>query len=240
MQPAARLEKVSRASTQVGTLLTCGLLLDAEGWREATLSDISSGSFDDAYRGLGLTHAAFWIQRNPDVAVAMWEGADIDTFFERFDESSHPVIAKWRGLLRMFSGPQEAENFWDASHHRLLAWSTGEQGAESEVVIYREPRQVDAYRRLAEDFAQDASLMGILDRLRRRQGFTRIETWHQRTKGDDILLTLVEAHDLNASMAQLMAEDNELDRRTMAVVRSTLLHSESPPPAAELLARWHA
>lgn len=240
MQSSVHLEKMSEKNAEVGTILTSGLVLDPEGWREATLGDISTESFDDAYRSLGLTHAAFWIQRDPNVAVAMWEGADIDTFFERFAASSHPVVAKWRGLLRTFSGPEEAENFWDASHHRLFSWATEEEGAESEVTIYRDPSQVEAFRRLANDFQQDPALMSLVDRVRRRQGYSRIETWHQQSNGDDIVLTLFEGHDLNAAMTQIAAEDNELDRRTMKLIRNTFLQTQSPPPVAKLLARWRA
>jgi hypothetical protein len=79
-----------------------------------------------------------------------------------------------------------------------------------------------------------------MDRVRGRQGFTRIETWHQQTNGDDVVLTLIEAHDLQSAMGQLMAEDNRLDKRLMKVMRSSLLQGQSPPPAAKLLARWHA
>jgi hypothetical protein len=214
--------------------------VDADGFVSSLLNDLPNARFGDAFRELGLTNVAFWVQRDPDAAVARWEGADIGTLLERYAASSNPVLARWRGQLRVFSGPQEAESFWDASRHRLLSWGTEEHGAESEITIFREARQVDIYRQLANDFQQDPSLLGLLDRVRRRQGFTRIETWHQQNNGDDVVLTLTEAHNLKEAMAQIGAEDNELDKRTMEVVRTMLHQSAPPPPAAKLLARWHA
>jgi hypothetical protein len=100
-------------------------------------------------------------------------------------------------------------------------------------MIYREPKEVEAYWQLSEDFQQDPSLMGILDRVRRRQGFTRIETWRQKTDDEDLLLTIVEAHDLKEASAQMAEETNELDMRIMKVVRN----AGSP---ATFLVRWDA
>jgi hypothetical protein len=229
---------VSRVGS--GTILTYRTLLDVDGFCEALLSDLPSEKFGDAYRDLGLAHVSFWVQRDPDAAIARWEGRDIDTMLERFAASSNPVLARWRGQLRVFSGPQEAESFWDASRHRLLSWGTDEQGAESEITVCSEPRQVDMYRRLANEFQQDPSLFGLLDRVRRSQGFTRIETWHQQKDGDEVILNLIEAHDLKGALAQIAAENNELDKRSMKVVRAVLLQAPSPSPVATLLARWHA
>ena len=240
MQSPSPADESPASKVEVGTILTYRTLVNAAGFVEALLSDLPSAAFGDAYRELGLTRVSFWVQRDPDAAIARWEGTDIDTLLERYAASSNPVLARWRGQLRMFSGPEEAEGFWDASRDRLLSWATGEEGAESEITIFREPRQVDMYRQLAKDFQQDASLLGLLDRVRRRQGFTRIETWHQRTGGDDVVLALTEADHMDKAMAQIATEDNELDRRTMKVVRTMLVQGAPPPPAAKLLARWHA
>ena len=239
MASSVNVTKVSGSEAEIGTLLTFANLVETDAFCEALLNDISSASYDEAHRSLGLTRISLWIQRDPDALITMWEGRDVETVLERYAASSNPFLGKWRGHFRVWSGPQEAESFWDASHHRLLSWATDEEGAESEVTVYRDPIQVEAYRRFCLDLRQPA-LMGILDRVRRRQGFTRIETWHQRSNGNDVVLTVVEAHDLNAAIAQLRAEDNELDERVMKLVRNTILQTASPPTVAKLLARWRA
>lgn len=231
-------DSVLDLNAEVGTILSYRSLLKADDFCNALLKDISTVKLGDAFRELGLSQVSFWIQRSPDAAVVMWEGTDIETLFDRYAASPNPTLVRWRGQLRVYSGPDEADGFWDASHHRLLSWSTGEQGAQSEIRIDRQPEQVEAYRRLAEDFQGDPSLMSLIDRVRRRQGFTRIETWHQESDGGHTLLSLVEANDLNDSMAQIATESNDLDKRTMKVVRATF-HLGLPPPST-LLARWHA
>jgi hypothetical protein len=240
MQSSKPVDETPASKGEVGTVLTYRTLLDADGYSQALLRDLPREGFGDAFRELGLTRVSFWVQRNPDAALARWEGTDIGTLLDRYAAASNPVLARWRGQLRVYSGPQEAESFWDASRDRLLAWATDEEGAESEITIFREPTQVDMYRRLATDFQRDPALLGLLDRVRRRQGFTRIETWLQQKDGDGVVLALTEAHDLKEAMAQIATEDNELDKRTMKVVRTMLVQSTRPYPAATLLARWHA
>lgn len=225
---------------EVNTVVSCRSLWKADVWSEALLKDLSSESgLGDAYRSLGLTRVSFWMQRNPDAAVVMWEGTETETLFERISVSPNPVLGKWRGLLRIWSGPEEADSYWDASHHRLFSWTTDEQGADSEVTIHRDPAQLEAYRDFCLDLQQDPSLMSLLDRVRQRQGFTRIEAWHQHMDGSDLVLVLREAHDLNAAMAQFVAEDNDFDKRVMELLRGSVLRS-SPQPPAKLLARWQA
>lgn len=240
MRTSGGLHRESDTEAAVGTIMTYSTFLDLDGFCESLLSDLETVSYGDALRGLGLTRVSFWIQRGPDAAMAMWEGTDIETLFDRYAASSNPVLARRRGQLRVLAGPQEAENYWEASSHRLLSWGTGEQGSESEVRVHRGPGQVETYRELALDLQTDPSLLNILDRVRRRQGFTRVETWHRQANGEDLILTLVEGHHLKDAMAQMLAEDHHLDKRVMAVVRSSLGMSSVHPPTAKLLARWHA
>lgn len=240
MEPSVSLEEVPGVKSATGTVMTYRPLLDADGWQEALRADISTVAFADAYRSLGLTDVTFWLQRNPDAAMARWEGADVDTLLDRYAVSRDPVLSRWRGRLRTLSGPVVAESFWNASHHRFFSWASGEEGAQSEITVYRKPREVEAFQRLSLDFQQDPSLMKLFERVRRHQGFTRIETWHQHTDGGDAVLTLFEAHDLGAAMAQRAAEANRLDERIMQVERKTLFHQERLPPVAKLFARWHA
>lgn len=222
------------------TILTSTNLVDAEAFCEALIREVSSAGYDELCRGLGLTRVSYWLDRGPDVVVTMWEGRDVHGIVEYLATSSDPVVAKWRGLMRMWAGPGEMDRFWDAERHRLLSWATEEQGAESELIIERNPKRVDAYVRLARDFQNDPSLFLLLGKVRGRQGLTRIELWHESASGQEILLNLVEGHDLKGSMAQIMAEENELDQRTMEVVRSTFQQSDKLPPTAKLLARWQA
>ena len=224
----------------MGTLLTSVNFVDIDAVYEAILNDISSAAYDEAARSLELTRATYWIQRDLRVVLTMWEGAHIDTFLERLGSSTNPFLGRWRGLLRLWSGPEEADHFWEASRHRLLCWGTEEQGAESEVTIWRDTAFVDLYRQESLDFEHNPSMRKLLDRVRRDQGFTRIETWHQEVNGEDIVLTLVEAHDLKAAMSRLAAEDNELDKRLMNLVRAALVKASAPPRAAQLFARWQA
>lgn len=223
-----------------GTILTYRPLLQADRLCEAVLNDVPNPEYGDAFRGLGLTKVSFWIQRNPDAAMVRWEGADIDSLFDRFETSPNQVLAKWRGLLRVFSGPVVADGYWNAPRHRVFCWTTGEEGEESEIMVHRQPKRVEAFLELADNFQSDPSLLGILDRVRRSQGFTRIETWHQRTNEEDVMLTLVEAHDLKDARAQMEAETNELDQRTMQVVRSSMLEPSIAQFAAKLLTTWRA
>lgn len=231
---------VPESEASQDAILTYITLRDPEALCKALLEDLTTGKFDDVYRDMGLTRVTYWIQRDPDAAVTMWEGRDLDTLIERFGTSSSPILAEWRGLIRLWSGPDEEASFWEAEHHRLLSWSAEEPGSESQLMVFRDPRQVQAYREFAEDFQDDPSLFRLLDRVRRQQGFTRIETWHQRVLGEDIVLTVAEAHNLNDATAQLMAENNELDRRVMELVRKTLLGEAPPRPPAALLYRWSA
>lgn len=231
---------MSDPKAELNTVVSCRSLLEADVWSQALLEDLSTESgLGNAYRSLGLTRVSFWVQRNPDAAVVMWEGTDTDTLFERISVSPNPVLGKWRGLLRVWSGPQEADSYWDASRHKLLSWVADEQGADSEVTIHRDPAQIEEYRQFCLDLQQDASLMRVLGEVRQRQGFTRVEVWHQHLDGNDLVLVLREAHDLKAAMAQLVAEDNDLDKRVMKMLHGSLLQSPPPPPA-KLLTRWEA
>jgi hypothetical protein len=239
MQTSAHLTKRSGTKAEVGTVMTYRSLVDADAWRDATLRDLASGVLDDAYRGLGLKRVSFWLERDPDGAMAMWEGTDIDTVLERYAASSDPVLARWRGQLRVFSGPEAAEGFWDATRHRLGSWETGQEGAESEITIIRDASQAKILHQMALDFELDASLKSLVDRIRRRQGFTRIEAWGQQSEGEEICLLLFEAHDLEAANAEIAAEKNEFDKQTMKLWRSAV-QTHSPPSTAKLLARWHA
>lgn len=240
MQPSVHLDEVTEVKSALGTVMTYRPLLDADGWQEALLADISTAPFADAYRSLGLTGVSFWLQRNPDAAMARWEGTDVDTLLDRYAVSPHPVLSRWRGQLRTLSGPVEAENFWNASHHRLFSWSSEEEGAQSEITVYRKQKDIEAFQRLSLDFQHDPSLLKLFERVRRHQGFTRIETWHQHTDDGEAVLTLFEAHDLGAAMAQRAAEGNRLDQRIMQVERKTLFHQDRVTPVAKLFARWRA
>lgn len=223
-----------------GSILVHWSIRDVTGWKQAVLPDFSSPAFGDALRGLGVERLTLWFQEDPPAAVARYDGTDMDTMLERAAVSSDRVIARWRGLMALFSDPSAVDTFWDASVHQLFSWSTEREGRESEMTVIRNDNQIEAYLDMANDFQNDPSLFKIVDRVRRHQGFTRIETWHQQVDGRNVILVLMEADDLQGAIAALWEENNALDRRIMKLARSMINDPSLAPPVAKLLARWQA
>jgi hypothetical protein len=239
MQTSAQLIKGSDVKVEVGTVLSYRPLLDAEAWHEGLLNEFASEEMGDSYHELGLTRVSSWLQRDPDAAIIRWEGSDVDTLFERWAASSNPVLARWRGQFRVNSGPQEAENFWDASRHRLFSWTSEEEGEDSEIRVFRGTSEMQSLFRLYEDVSNDNAHFEAFDRIRRSQGFTRIETWTQQVGEETLMLNLFEAHDLASSLLQVESESNSFDRRLMDTRRAAV---EGPPLLAhhpgKLIADW--
>ena len=239
MQTSAHLIKEPDAKAVVGTTMTYRSLLKADAFSEGILSDISNGNLDDALHSLGLKRYSIWIHRDPDAEVSMWEGTEIDTLLERFGTSSHPVLARWRDEFRVLSGPEAAENFWDASRQGLFSWTADQEGEDSRIRVFRGTAEVQALVRLFEDIGNDAAHLRIFDRIRRDQGFTRIEMWTQQVGEETLLLNLYEGHNLERSLSLLEAESNRFDKRMMQARRA----AERGPrglaqPAAKLLVDW--
>ena len=220
-------------------MLTYRALRDIARYKEAILSDFSTSAFGDAFRGLGLVRVSVWLQHDPPASVTRWEGTDIDTLSARSAASKNPVIAKWRGLMRVFSDPSEVERYWDASRRCLFSWTAEKEGRESEITVFRNPHDVEAYLEAATHFQNDPELLKILDRVRRRQGFTRIETWHQASQDQSLILVLMEADDLKAALVRTCEEEEELVGRILKPERSMIVDPALAPPAAKLLAQWH-
>ena len=121
MQSSIHVEKVSDAKAEVGTLLTYRKLVQVEAYSEAMRADVSKKAFGDAFREIGVTRLSFWVQRDPDASLVRWEGADIDSVLLRYGNSPNRELSRWRGLLRVFSGPDEADGYWDASRERIFS-----------------------------------------------------------------------------------------------------------------------
>lgn len=226
----------------MGTILTYRGLAQVEAYSDAIRADVSKKSFGDALRDLGVTRLSFWVQRDPDASLVRWEGTEIDSVLQRYETSSNRELARWRGLLRVFSGPEEAESYWDASRHRIFSWaSQNGESEQREIKVFPATDDIEALSALYRDIQNDPGLLSDFERIRMDQGFTRIEAWTQEIAGEVLLLNLFEAHNLDSAYSSIEAEHHDLDRRIMKTRRTAL---KGPPlrsvPAGKLIADWRA
>ena len=150
-------------------------------------------------------------------------------------------MSKWRGLVRIFAGPAQAEGVWQLeSHHHVFSWTTGEEAADVDVRIFHGSPVVNQFLTLLADIKGDPPLLSIYDRIHRRQGITRIEVWHQNIEDEDVILRVLEGHDLDATFAEMAAGKTELDRRIRDLEVATLGKSHLYRSQAELLVDWRA
>jgi hypothetical protein len=225
----------------VGTMMTYRGLVRADEYCEAVLSDLPSGLLDDPLRALEVTRLSVWVQRHPDAAIVRWEGKHIDSVLERFGASDDPMLVRWRGMLRAFSGSAEMDSYWDASRHRIFSWAKIEARHESEIKVFRCTSEVEALLSLYRDVQSDPAHFRIFERIRGGQGVTRVEAWTQQRGEETLFLNLIEARDLESAHAAMEAETNEFDRRLMKTRRAAL---KGPPLSggvvAKLLIDWQA
>lgn len=226
---------------EVGTMLTYRGLVRPDEYCKAVLSDLPTGRLDDPLRELEVTGLTVWVQRVPDAAIVRWEGNHIDSVLERLSASRDATLARWRGMLRVFSGPTEMDSYWDAARHRIFSWASDEARHESEIKVFRCTGEVEALSRLYRDVEADPAHLGIFERIRREQGITRVEAWIQKRGEETLFLNLIEARDLESAYAAMESESNEFDRRLMKTRRAAL---EGPPlkgqSGAKLLIDWRA
>jgi len=222
-----------------GVLLSLPLR-DPEGYRQAAIADQGTPELDEACRDLGCSRLMTWVQSDPGYAIVRWEGEHVLDSVARTATADNPFIARWRGLIRVFAGEAGAEALWDASHHRVFAWASGEEGPETSVRLFHGSAVVPAYLRTMEDFGSDPALLGVFDRIRRRQGFTRLEVWHQRLGEDDVVMWLAEGSDLTAAYEEIFEGKNEFDRRVRKVVRASFNVSDPSGSMPELVLDWRA
>ena len=226
----------------MGTILTFRKLKQIEAYSEAIRTDTAREAFGDALRDLGVTRLSFWVQRDPDASLARWEGEEIESVLRRYSASSNRELARWRGLLRVYSGPDEAESYWDAARHRIFSWEAGlKEGVESEIKVFRATDDIQALMDLYRGIENDPASFADFERIRTSQGFTRVEAWTQKIGSEILLLNLFEANDLDSAYSSVEAEEHDLDRRIMEIRRKAVKGpSLRTTPAARLIADWHA
>jgi hypothetical protein len=222
-----------------------GLLLsmplkDPGGYREAAIADQGTPELDEACRALGCSRVLTWVQQEPAYLIVRWEGEHVLDSVARTATADNPFIARWRGLIRVFAGEAGEEALWDASHHRVFSWTSGEEGPETSVRLFHGSAIVPAYLRAMEDFGGDPALLGVFDRIRRRQGFTRLEVWHQKLGEDDVVIWLAEGRDLVGAYAEIFEGRNDFDRRIRKLVGASLNVSDPSAGMPELVLDWRA
>lgn len=215
-------------------------LLRTEGLREDARADQGKQGLDRAYTKLGITRVTSWLQHEPTYLTVLWEGERLAEAAQLTAVSDDPHFAKWRGLTRIYAGPEPADMFWEASRHRILSWSTGERAAEAEARVFEGGPVVDQCLGCARDIQTDDVLTDSFDTLNRNQGFTRVEVWHQESRGEDVLIGLWEAHDLARATTEIRVDEAELDDRVLAVHRLGLLGKSAGHRAPEILLDWRA
>ena len=222
------------------SLLLSVPLRDPEGCREAAIADRGTQQLDAAHRSLGFTRLVAWIQHDPAYAIVLWEGEDVLGLSERTATTSNAFFARWRGLLRVFAGEKGEEALWDSSVHRIFSWTSGEVGPEASVRLFHGSSLVTEYLSTMKDFSSDPALLGVFDRIRRRQGFTRLEVWHQTLGQDEVVLWLAEGRDLEAAYAEIFEGKYDFDRRVSKLVRASLNVSDPSIGKPELIVDWRA
>jgi hypothetical protein len=226
-------------STQ-GAVLFSFPLLRSDDYRQALTADRATSEFDHAHRSLGLTRVMTWVQRDPNYAIIRWEGASVLDALAISATTTDPLMGKWRGLIRAFSGADAAGSVWDASRRQVFSWSTGEDGPETSVRLLRGTKLVTEYLETMEDFGSDPALLGVFNRIRRRQGFTRLEVWHQRLGVDDIVLWFATGSDLEAAYADIFEGKSQFDQRVGKLVAASLNVDDPPGGKPELIVDWRA
>jgi hypothetical protein len=156
------------------------------------------------------------------------------------ETTSDPFMARWRGLFRVFAGPAGADGVWDSDRHQIFLWASGEQGSETDVRTFHGSAGLHMFVTLLADIKADPALEKLYDRVRREQGVTRVEIWHQRLGDQEVVMRLIEGHDLDAAFTNFAQEGRDLDRRISSAARVALDESATTRSQAELIVDWRA
>lgn len=222
------------------TILFSIPLVRPDELREAARATGDPEEFDRAYLPLGVSRVTSWLQRHPDYLTVLWEGRNLLEAVKETAVSTDPHFAKWRGFTRIYAGPDSAQAFWDGSRDRVFLWSSGEVGADSEARVFHGTSSVGEYLRFVQDIQNDPKLWETFDLLRRQQGFTRAELWHQTAGPRDVVISLWEAHDMEASIDAVVEGGAELDQRILAIRRAALVEDPLNEGRPEILMDWRA
>jgi hypothetical protein len=215
-------------------------LVDPDGYKEAAAAYRATPEFDEAHRNLGCTRLLTWIQREPAYAIIRWEGVNVLESVARTASTTDPFFARWRELVRLFAGETGEGALWHASHHRVFSWTSGEEGPEASVRVFHGTAAITDYLWTMEDVTSVPGLLGVFDRIRRQQGFTRLEVWHQSLGEDDVVLWLAEGRQLEAAYANIFEGKNDFDRRVRTLVKASLDVNDPSGGMPELVVDWVA
>ena len=76
------------------------------------------------------------------------------------------------------------------------------------------------------------------ERLGREHGITHTEIWHQAFADHEIVVQMVEGHDLDTALAEIDRGDQGLDGQLTALTRSMLTEGHAIRDDTELLVDW--
>lgn len=223
------------------TILFCLSLRRPDEWRDAIREAALHPDLDVSLREFGLQRLSVWLHRSPTMALFRWEGPGMDVGLERFATTDIPLLALWRGLLRVYAGPDELDRVWDSHFERLFSWESGTTGGQTQLQVFRGGSQVGVFLDAARHVESVPAVRDVFAEVRSAQGFTRVETWHQKTDEEDLVLTLLEGDDLEASLNKVEARSNVFDQRVMEIREAAFVGPAfKKQPPAELLLDWGA
>ena len=214
-------------------------LTNLEKYTEALVGDRDTPEFAEAHRAVGLSRVMTWVQREPPYAIILWEGPDVTLSLLRTSTTQNKFMGKWRGLVRTFAGPEGAEGVWEPeSRHKVFSWWSGEDAPETEARVFHGSDSVSHFVSLLQDIEKDPALMSSYDRVRRSQGISRVEVWHQKVGEDEVVLRLIEGRDLDAAFAAIDEGKNEIDRRFVSVAPHAFDGKRMSQGRSELIVDW--
>lgn len=132
------------------------------------------------------------------------------------------------------------ESFWKpGALNHVFSWDSGDVGPQRIAWVNRVSGDVRSYMKLLR-LDQEPGLMEQYDSIRRGQGITRTEVWHQAFPDHEVVVQMVEGHDLDAAITEIDRGDHELDRRLTAIARSVLDEGRASLSEVEMLVDWRA
>jgi hypothetical protein len=213
-------------------------LVSMKEYRKALLADADSPEFDRAHREAGATHVMTWLHPEPPYAIIRWQGPNVLDAVARTATSQDPFMARWRGIIRMYAGPEGAEGVWDSTRHQVFFWDSGDEGPEADMRIFHGTSAVHEYLKMLNDLNENPALQKLYDRIRRQQRVTRVEIWHQQLGDAEVVMRLVEGHDLDGAFKQVTEEKINFDQRINQVARAALDPTATSRSGAELVVNW--
>jgi hypothetical protein len=145
-------------------------LINISEYRKALLADRDSPEFDRAHEEAGASRVMTWPHPEPPYAVIRWQGANILDAVASTEKSPDPFMARWRRLIRMYSGSQGAEAVWDSAKHRVFFWEAEDEGPEADMPIFHGTSAVREYLNMLADINENPELQKLYDRYGANRG----------------------------------------------------------------------